>query len=145
MDTAFNVELPDRVDGVYARVSFSTLADGQYETLDVTPLRIAAGRPAERSQIMSRLFITRVFADLTNRYINKTLEGVNLYLLPAYDAVVLNGTYWDPKAGDVAIRIYGVMPKDNENGLLFYERRFVERAGDAERLAEAVVRSVVFD
>lgn len=144
-NTIINVQLPDRVDDVYARISFSSLAAGEYETLDITPLRIGEGSSAQRRQTMSQLLITRVFADLTARYINKRLDGVNLYFMAGFDSVVLNGTYWDPKAGDIAVRIYAVMPKDDENGLLFYERRVVERAQGAERLAEAVVRSVVFD
>ena len=144
-DVQVHIAYPDTIEGAYARISFSTFAGGLVEELDVIPLRIAEGEAHSRRRIMSRLLITRVFADLTRRYINKSLEGVNLYALPGTDAVVLNGTYWDPGAGAIAVRIYGVMPKDSEHGLLFYERRYTDRAGNADRLAEAVVRSVTFE
>lgn len=143
-DGEINVAYPDTADGVYLRISISTLADGLVEELDVIPLRIGAQGASARRHAMSRLFITRVFADLTQRYINKSLEGVSIYALSGTHAVVLNGTYWDPRAGDIAVRIYGVMPARGENGLIFYERRYVERAPASARFSEQIVRSVVF-
>ena len=143
-DGQVNVAYPDTVEGAYLRISFSTLADGLVEELDVIPLRIRAETASARRHLMSQLFITQVFADLTQRYINKSLEGVNIYALAGTHAVVLNGTYWDPGAGDIAVRIYGVMPSTGEDGLIFYERRYVDRAPDAARLSEKVVRSVRF-
>lgn len=144
-DGQINAAFPDTIEGVYLRISFSTLADGLVEELDVIPLRIADGEASRRRHIMSRLLITRVFADLTSRYINKSLDGVNIYALSGTDAVVLNGTYWDPRAGNIAVRIYAIMPKGGEDGLIFYERRYIERAPQADRLSEQVVRSVTFD
>lgn len=144
-DGEINVAYPDTADGVYLRISISTLADGLVEELDVVPLRIGAQGASARRHAMSRLFITRVFADLTQRYINKSLEGVSIYALSGTHAVVLNGTYWDPRAGDIAVRIYGIMPKRGVNGLIFYERRYVERAPASARFSEQIVRSVVFE
>ncbi|QBK30550.1 hypothetical protein [Roseitalea porphyridii] len=73
-----------------------------------------------------------------------TLEGVGIYTLSGTHAVVLNGTYRDPRAGDIAVRIYGIMHKRGVNGLIFYERRYVERAPASARFSEQIVRSVVF-
>ncbi|MEQ8588932.1 hypothetical protein [Roseitalea porphyridii] len=143
-DGEINVAYPDTADGVYLRISISTLADGLVEELDVVPLRIGAQGASARRHAMSRLFITRVFADLTQRYINKSLEGVSIYALSGTHAVVLNGTYWDPRAGDIAVRIYGIMPALGENGLIFYERRYAERAPASARFSEQIVRSVTF-
>lgn len=143
-DGEINVAYPDTADGVYLRISISTLADGLVEELDVVPLRIGAQGASARRHAMSRLFITRVFADLTQRYINKSLEGVSIYALSGTHAVVLNGTYWDPRAGDIAVRIYGIMPALGENGLIFYERRYAERAPASARFSEQIVRSVAF-
>jgi len=143
-DGEINVAYPDTADGVYLRISISTLADGLVEELDVIPLRIGAQGASARRHAISRLFITRVFADLTQRYINKSLEGVSIYALSGTHAVVLNGTYWDPRAGDIAVHIYGIMPARGENGLIFHERRYVERAPASARFSEHIVRSVVF-
>lgn len=73
-----------------------------------------------------------------------TLEGVGINALSGTHAVLLNGTYRDPRAGDIAVRIYGIMPKRGENGLIFYERRYVERAPASASFSEQIVRSVAF-
>jgi len=144
-DVIINVQLPDQVDHVYARISFSGFATGEFETLDVTPLRVELTSTARRRQIMSRFIITRVFPSLTARYMDKRRDRVSFYAFPGADSVVLNGSYRDPNAGEISLRIYAVMPKNKTDGLLFYERVVEERAENAERYAEDVVRSVVFD
>ncbi|MEO1703613.1 MAG: hypothetical protein AAFR71_16325 [Pseudomonadota bacterium] len=143
-DIITRVKYPDEITAVYVQVLFASFIGGLLSSLDVYPLRISEGKSITRRRTMSRLFITQIFSDLTQRFMEKEIDGVQTYDLDDHDSIVLSGSYLDPRSGPVAIRIYGVMPKSSKHGLMFFERRYLARAPNDEGFAETVVRSVQF-